>query len=65
MTVDDYEMKAPPRATGMLGQEGNDNCGHRKRGDEVDRWKELPNLRDGRRENWMTDRAKGSLGTAK
>lgn len=54
MTVNDDEMKVPTRAT----RAGDDNA-------HKDRWKKLPDLRDGRRENWMTDRAKNALGTAK
>lgn len=50
MTVDDFEMARGRRAA----QEDN-----------PERWKDLANLRDGRREKWMTDRAKHALGTPK
>lgn len=54
MTVNDYEMKVRARATRV---DNDDAYG--------ERWKELPDLSDGRRENWMTDRAKNALGTAR
>ena len=50
MTVDDFEMARGRR----FGQE-----------DTPERWKDLADLRDGRREQWMTDRAKHALGTPK
>lgn len=50
MTVNDFEMARGRR----VGQD-----------DASERWKDLADLRDGRREKWMTDRAKHALGTPK
>lgn len=54
MTVSTQDMKLRPRVTRV----DDDN-------DREERWKELPDVKDGKRENWMTDRAKNALGTAK
>ncbi len=54
MTVDDFEMNVRARGT----RAGHDDA-------HEQRWKELADLKDGRREKWMTDRAKHALGTPK
>lgn len=61
MTVDDlhYTHHTRVRVRGeMRGASNNDN-------DAEERWRVLAHLEDGRREKWMTDRAKNALGTAK
>lgn len=54
MTVDGLDMRVQPRVTQVGNQDAHE-----------ERWKELADLKEGRRENWMTDRAKNALGTAK
>lgn len=54
MTVNDFEMNV--RARGMRAGDDDTN---------EEQWKELAGLSDGRREKWMTDRAKNALGTPK
>ncbi|CAM9953120.1 unnamed protein product, partial [Ectocarpus sp. 12 AP-2014] len=54
MTVDGFEMNVRARGT----RAGVDDA-------HEERWKELADLTDGRREKWMTDRAKHALGTPK
>lgn len=73
MTVDDYDMRIRgPAAASTVGRDGGaikQNRGKRERRarglPEEERWMALADLRDGKRETWMTDRAKHALGTAK
>lgn len=54
MTADDEHMQVPSRVVA------------RKDDDETrESWIPLADVKDGQRENWMVDRAKHALGTAK
>lgn len=63
MTVDDFhhtQQHTRVRVRGeMRGASNNDSVA------PEERWKVLAHLEDGRREKWMTDRAKNALGTSK
>lgn len=55
MTVDDFH----PRVRAQEMRVSNDSDA------PEERWRDLAHLKDGRREKWMTDRAKNALGTSK